>query len=62
MIKKKPLIEKTEGTTRYYCPRCKKQILSTKDMRQSGVKAKYCCECGQRLDWGGIILEVYWAN
>jgi predicted RNA-binding Zn-ribbon protein involved in translation (DUF1610 family) len=62
MIKEKPIIRKVDGTTKYYCPRCNKLILSTKNMRQSGLKEKHCRECGKGLDWDGIILEVYWAN
>lgn len=62
MEREKPIIEKSGKTTRYFCPKCKNHILSTKELRQSGVKVNYCPECGQGIDWSGITLEVYWAN
>lgn len=62
MKKMKPIIKKMDGITNYYCPKCKRIIVSTWNLRQSGTKDNYCRECGQGMDWSGITLEVYWVD
>lgn len=62
MKKMKPIFVKMDGITNYYCPKCKRIIVSTWNLRQSGTKDNYCRECGQGLDWSGITLEVYWVD
>lgn len=66
MDKIKPVI-KAEGPKEgnpkhYFCPKCGKHIMSTKDYSQSGRKDNYCSVCGQGIDWEDIEIETYWAQ
>lgn len=58
----KPIIEIDGSTTLYKCPKCKQLLLYTRNMGMSGKKTNYCPNCGQRLDWNGVVLDVYWSN
>lgn len=63
MEKKKPIVKPgKDGAKHYMCPKCAKCITSTKDLRQAGSKCNYCPDCGQGLDWVGIVLETYWPQ
>lgn len=63
MEKMKPQIKLgKEGAKHYLCPKCEKRITSTKNFRQEGRKCNYCPDCGQKLDWGEIVLETYWPQ
>lgn len=57
-----PAIKCDKGAKHYLCPKCGSCITSTKDLRQEGRKCNYCPDCGQKLNWDEIKLEIYWAQ
>ena len=44
---KKPIMEQHFYGTEFYCPKCNSNLNYKFPIR--GIK--YCCECGQKIDW-----------
>ena len=60
MDKRKPVIEVDEKSRKcYYCAGCRKVLLYTMNGGASGCKYNYCPDCGQGIDWGGIVFDTY---
>ena len=53
-LPKKPITDSTRyaGLEDFFCPSCKKRIISKLDGKwRAGILQKCCGECGQALDW-----------
>lgn len=62
-IRKKPSERKTGGNKLkrvfYHCPICRKELLDIaylngKIDHVKGRKIKFCCDCGQAIDWSEV--------
>ena len=54
---KKPITDSTRyaGLEDFFCPSCKKRIISRLDGKwRAGILQKCCGECGQALDWSDV--------
>lgn len=44
---KKPIVKEYFYGTKFYCPKCNSNL----NYRIPISDIKYCCECGQKIDW-----------
>lgn len=53
-VAKAPKVERGEWVKNYLCPRCSSSLLGRVGKMDIGTPTKYCCNCGQHLDWSDL--------